>query len=373
MKKRALSVFLISLVMPLIANCIEDLAAGYTYINESSFDKVRFNADKSLDIFNDDEWEHFDFLILDKNNLNFIGYRSENPEFYERDEKNDMLFGFLSKDGKTLYMGEGYNFIKEESEKNSQAVTGDTYYGSDGVKLIMVRFNTDKSFDVFDDEWVNIGIVLSEEGTQNFILCDNKKVSDSYMFGFFAEDGKLLYLAVGDRFRREDTVSTKPKAEKTTESEFLNPALTVDSIDVGGITFHSTPEDVLIQYASAQLYKSMEDKEDNDLFFFVHGLDGFTNVSFNFKDDKLVAIVKLEIDRDDKDLSKLVEKTIWELIAKYGKPAYYESSLKSYVHARYYTWVGEAYIRLNHERFINEEDGNCKEDRLLITYVKSVF
>lgn len=361
MKKRALSVFLISLVMPLIANCIEDLPAGYTYINESSFDKVRFNADKSLDIFNDDEWEHFDFVILDKNNLHFIGYRSENPEFYERDEKNDMLFGFLSKDGKTLYMGEGYICIKEESEKNSQAVTGDTYYGSNGVELIMVRFNTDKSFDVFDDEWVNIGIVLSEEGTQNFILCDSKEESDSYMFGFFSKDGKLLYLAVGDRFRREDTVSTKPKAEKTPVWEFDNPALTVDSIDVGGITFHSTPEDVLIQYPSARSYGTAD-----DLTFVVNELDGFASVVFTFKDDKLVTICKIEKDLDDKDLSKLMEKTIWELIAKYGKPAHY-------VYARYYTWFGEAFIRLSHEQLINVEDDNCKEDILAITYLKSVF
>lgn len=362
MKKRTLSVFLISLVIPFIANCNEDSISGYTYISESEFfiGKVRFNSDKSIDVFMEDEWKHISPVIPDKNNLNFIvhKHKSDNPEFFEslgsKEEDDMVLLGFLSKDAKTLYMGAGFIFSKEESEKNSHAVTGDIYInGLDNEDLLKVRFNADKSFDIFMNygEWKNHGIVLSEEGTQNFIICSSIENDFPYTFGFFSENDKTLYLAFGDRFTREDSVSTKPKAEETTEPEFSNPALTVDSIDVGGITFRSTPEDLLIQYPSARvIYK------DNYTVFSLEGLDGFDYVNFAFNDDKLFHIFKYKSDLEfDKEVATLVQKSVQELTEKYGKPKVYQFSPS--FHSSYhvssaewsYTWDK---VNENERRFI---------------------
>ncbi|WP_428770293.1 hypothetical protein V1L52_00270 [Treponema sp. HNW] len=393
MKKRGLSVFLISLVIPFIANCNEDSIIGYTYINESEsfISKVRFNSDKSLDVFTDDEWKHISPVIPDKNNLNFIVHRSDNPEFFESlgiGGEGIILLGFLSKDAKTLYMGAGFIFSKEESEKNSHAVTGDIYYtyinGLDNEDLFKVRFNADKSFDIFMNygEWKNDGIVLSEEGTQNFIICSSIENDFPYTFGFFSENDKTLYLAFGDRFTREDSVSTKPKAEETTEPEFSNPALTVDSIDVGGITFRSTPEDLLIQYPNARVIY-----EDNHTEFLVDGLGGFDYVNFAFKDDKLFHILKHKSDLEfDKEVSTLVQKSVQELTEKYGKPKVYQSSPSfhssyhissaewSYTwdkvneNERIFTWCGDLIITLDYDWIDDKYGGYRYYGRCSIDY-----
>ena len=353
MKKRVLSVFLLSLVLPIIASSNKDSISEYTYIAELHGDifKVRFNADKTLDFFSDGEWKHVDSVVLDTENLNFIVHKSNNPEFFQLlDWDNcEMGLGVLSEDRKTLYMaaaGEEIIFSREETKANLKFATNYTYV-SELDPSFKVQFNADNSLDIFSDgERNTLPVTWLDKKKRTFIGHPDPK-EDLDLVGVFSEDEKKLYFGL-----------------VACSLELSNPKLTLDSINVGGITLHSTPEDLLIQYPAARVIH-----KDNQTEFLVDGLDGFAEVRFTFKNDKLVHILKYEpellgLDRDEK-VSALVQKSVRELTEKYGKPKINQPAFGG---GRIFNWYGEVVIELGYYFSSVDEYGHRMREYCSINY-----
>lgn len=328
----------------------EGLTAEYTYISESHDDifKVRFNTDKTLDFFENGKWKHVGSVVPDKENLNFIVHKSDNSEILSDLDESKILLGFLSEDKKSLYIGTGYIFLRAESGEKSKSVTR-SYINSPGANAsYRARFNSDNSCDCFvDGEWSNtLYVTWSDEKKQIFTSRPNPG-DDVDIVGVFSADERTLYLGeVGFFF------------------ELCSPKLTFDSINVGGITLHSTPEDLLIQYPAARVIH-----KDNQTEFLVDGLDGFAEVRFTFKNDKLVHILKYEpellgLDRDEK-VSALVQKSVRELTEKYGKPKINQPAFGG---GRIFNWYGEVVIELGYYFSSVDEYGHRMREYCSINY-----
>jgi len=356
MKKRVLSVFLLSLVMPIIASSNKNSISEYTYISKSgspSRYKVRFNADKSLDLFIDGEWKNtLSVTWLDKNNLNFIVYKSDNPEFFQlfyRDNFEAGL-GVLSEDRRTLYIGwVDKHFIFSREQTGPESVINSYINKSDGV-LCKAQLNTDNSVELFvnDVSTSTFYIVYPDKKTKNFTSWPESNGAVG-VIGVFSADGKTLYLGY---FVYSFKLSSNPK-------------LTFDSINVGGITLRSTPEDLIIQYPAAK-----GSSKNDQTRFSVDGLDDFGFVLFDFEKDRLVHILKYAIKLGEEceyGLPALVQKSVRELTAKYGKPKVDQfSSLigdpslnnetRFCENKRLFTWYGEIIIQINYF-WVTDESG----------------
>jgi|GEM_PF-3679555 len=360
MKKKGFSVFLLSLVLPIIASSNKDSISEYTYISRSSYpsrDKVRFNADKTLDFFENGKWKHVDSVVPDKENLNFIVHKSDNPEFLQLFYGDDCEtgLGVLSEDRRTLYMADvedDFIFSREETKTNLKFATNYTYVNESDPSGVKVQFNADNSLDLFvGGGRINTPSVTWLDKKNRIFISHPDPKEDFDLVGVFSEDEKTLYLGeVGFFF------------------ELCSPKLTFDSINVGGITLRSTREDLIIQYPAARVVH-----EDNQVKFLVDGLDGFAYVNFAFKNDKLVHILKYESDLErDGKVSALVQKSVRELTAKYGKPKVKQSSpvyYPSYSVGRYtwdevnknesiFTWYGEVIITLSYDWVADKYGGH---------------
>lgn len=345
MKKRVFSVFLISLVLPFIVNCNEALAAGYTYINNEIWDgpdRLRFNTDKTLDFFEDGEWKNINSVILDKNNLNFIFHKSDNPEFFGSFYlagvyAYEIALGFLSEDGKTLYVGLGFILSKEESGKKSKSVTKSYITKGDSLAPFnKVRFNSDNSFDFFEEgEWNTLYVTWLDKKNRIFISRPDPEDTENVIFGVFSADEKTLCLG--------NTIYS---------FELSSPKLTVDSLDVGGITFRSKPEDLAIQFPAVISYQDFVTGwiKDNQTAFMIIDFDGFDALIFVFEKDKLISISETAVqlpEEDENKLPALVQKSVRELTAKYGEPKVVLSSSSNEGHSFEsinFTWYGEIII-----------------------------
>ena len=120
--------------------------------------KIRINSDKSIESFFDGEWHDVGIAKFNKKNRNFIV--SDGSKYFE--------FGFLSDDGRVLFVGGGIALTKEN--ESIQSIWGSAY-SSDDIK---VKFTENHSLEVLqsDGKWENIVDVLLDEKTGNFLVYD---------------------------------------------------------------------------------------------------------------------------------------------------------------------------------------------------------
>ena len=325
--------------------------------------KIRINSDNSIESFFDGEWHDGGIAKVNKKNRNFI---VSDGKYFE--------FGFLSDDGRVLFMGGGIAFAKEN--ESIQNIWGSAY-SSDDIK---VKFTENHSLEILqsDGKWENIGDVLLDKKTGNFPVYDFNpltllKYSDTdtvypVAIGLFSDDKKTLYLSDNCYALKKEEIDVDKKLSAVEKNQELpNPKLTFDSIDVGGISFKSTSTDLIFQYPNARIIN-----KDGCKQYLVDGLENFDYIQFDFKENSLVHILKYKSEGEyDEGTSEIVQKSVRDLTQKYGKPKIEESSyeLPSYkitVNERTYTWYGELFIELNYkwnaDEYGHTSYGTCSVD-----------
>ena len=88
--------------------------------------KIRINSDKSIESFFDGEWHDVGIAKFNKKNRNFIV--SDGSKYFE--------FGFLSDDGRVLFVGGGIALTKEN--ESIQNIWGSAYSSDDIDKRMQV-------------------------------------------------------------------------------------------------------------------------------------------------------------------------------------------------------------------------------------------
>ena len=331
--------------------------------------KIRINSDNSIESFFDGEWHDVGIAKVNKKNRNFIV--SDGKYF---------LFGFLSDDGRVLFVGGGIAFAKEN--ESIQNIWGSAY-SSDDIK---VKFTENHSLEVLqsDGKWENIGDVLLDEKTGNFPVYDFNpltllKYSDTdtvypVAIGLFSDDKKTLYLSDNCYALKKEEIDVDKKLSAVEKNQELpNPKLTFDSIDVGGISFKSNSTDLIFQYPDARIINKAGCKQ-----YLVDDLENFDYIRFDYNDNALVHILKYKSEGEyDKGVSEIVHKSVKDLTQKYGKPEIEESSyeIPSYKvtnNTRSYTWYGEVFIKLKYE-WNSDEYGHTSYGTCHVDYALSVL
>lgn len=356
-------------------SCKEYTIAG-TYSEESpspeyeSRIKIRINSDNSIESFFDGEWHDVGIAKFNKKNRNFIV--SDGSKYFE--------FGFLSDDGRVLFVGVGIAFAKEN--ESIQNIWGSAY-SSDDIK---VKFTENHSFEVLQSDgiWENIGDVLLDEKTGNFPVYDfnpltllkNSDTDTVYpvAIGLFSDDKKTLYLSDNCYALKKEEIDVDKKLSAVEKNQELpNPKLTFDSIDVCGISFKSNSTDLIFQYPDARIINKAGCKQ-----YLVDGLENFDYIRFDYNDNALVHILKYKSEGEyDKGVSEIVHKSVKDLTQKYGKPEIEESSyeIPSYKvtkNTRSYTWYGEVFIKLKYE-WNSDEYGHTSYGTCNVDYALSVL
>ena len=331
--------------------------------------KIRINSDNSIESFFDGEWHDGGIAKVNKKNRNFLV--SDGKYF---------LFGFLSDDGRVLFMGEGIAFAKEN--ESIQNIWGSAY-SSDDIK---VKFTENHSLEVLqsDGKWENIGDVLLDEKTGNFPVYDfnpltllkNSDTDTVYpvSIGLFSDDKKTLYLSDNCYALKKEEIDVDKKLSAVEKNQELPiPKLTFDSIDVGGISFKSISTDLIFQYPDARIINKAGCKQ-----YLVDGLENFDYIRFDYNDNALVHILKYKSEgQDDEGVSEIVHKSVKDLTQKYGKPEIEESSyeIPSYKvtkNTRSYIWYGEVFIKLKYE-WNSDEYGHTSYGICNVDYALSVL
>ena len=331
--------------------------------------KIRINSDNSIESFFNGEWHDVGIAKVNKKNRNFI---VSDGKYFE--------FGFLSDDGRVLFMGGGIAFAKEN--ESIQNIWGSAY-SSDDIK---VKFTENYSLEVLqsDGKWEYIGDVLLDEKTGNFPVYDFSlltllKYSDTdtvypVAIGLFSDDKKTLYLSDNCYTLKKEEIDVDKKLSAVEKNQELpNPKLTFDSIDVGGISFKSNSTDLIFQYPDARIINKAGCKQ-----YLVDGLENFDYIRFDYNDNALVHILKYKSEGEyDEGVSEIVHKSVKDLTQKYGKPEIEESSyeIPSYKvtnNTRSYTWYGEVFIKLKYE-WNSDEYGHTSYGTCNVDYVLSVL
>ncbi len=278
-------------------------------------------------------------------------------DLYDEDELS--MVGHLSADGKILTL----NRIDDEDDKIvlnqeiiEKEVVGHSFLVNSHGLISRIIFHENFTYDSYAGKSSDAELQQMPSSRYTFdrkhrkILLFDKDNSPLF-WGEFSADWKTLNVYETDysdfknaAFIREDSGKN---GKGTTYISSDDNKLTKKSIEVCGLTFDSTPADLILLYPDAGVLPL---SDYGGKKYMVQDVDGFDGIEFAFFNDVLLWIEKYKSKGDD--TGSIVQKEVRNLTEKYGKPeleeiSYYSIYEDANKNEREYRWWESNEISIN--------------------------
>ena len=323
--------------------------------------ELKVFSDNTIEILCYGVWSRHHLTPVDKDNTTFL---------ITDEDTSHIIAGYRT--NKTFNLFNCIIFDREYNMQNSHKILNQIYSQTlDDNYELKLKINDDNSICFFDEgEWIKEGYVshFDEDHNLQFSVYNNSTYPE--VMGFFSPDGEKLYLGYGDQFLKKDAIL------KITS--FINPQLTIESINISDINFETSSNDLLLMYPTCRV-----EKEGDIIKYSIDDFPDIDLITFSFYKNKLSKIEEKKTDSGNSNgtVNSLVQRKVKELTEKYGKPEILEYSYDyskyntdhyySYHITRDYIWNGEMGIKLSYEYY--DRKGTVSKPSCKIVYCLDVF
>lgn len=236
--------------------------------------ELKVFSDNTIEILCNGVWSKYKLTTEDE----------ENTTFLITDTDSNIIFaGYRT--NKTFNLFNCIILNREYNMENSHKILNQIYSQTfDDYYKFKLKINDDNSIWLFgDEEWIKEGYVnnFDEDHNLQFSVYDNSTYPE--IMGFFSLDGEKLYLGYGDQFLKKDVIL------KITP--FINPQLTIESINISNINFETSSNDLLLMYPTCRV-----EKEEDILKYSIDDYPEIDLITFSFYNNKLSKIEEKKTD-----------------------------------------------------------------------------